>query len=131
MVRANLSQLPPSLGAVAAICPKICKPARKSLRLNAASASVRSVAAGFATAPASALIWASSLIAESARSSRLNALSAACAGVKPSASETQMAAARTKRIMLGTPSIADECYEFRNGDGLMAGLQKLLKECAG
>ena len=79
MVRASRSQLPLSSGVVAAIWPRICRPVRKSLRLKAASASVRSVAADLATGPASLLIWASSLIAESARSSRLKALSAACA----------------------------------------------------
>jgi hypothetical protein len=55
-------------------------PLRKSLRWKAASASRRSAAADFVTWPASALIWASSLIAASARSSRLNDLSAAMAG---------------------------------------------------
>jgi hypothetical protein len=79
MLRANRSQLPLSSGAAATIWPRICNPQRKSLRLKATSASVRSVAADFDTGPASLLIWASSLIAASARSSRLKALSAACA----------------------------------------------------
>src|SRR5450631_4150512 len=102
MTRASLSQLPLSSGEVATICPSTCKPVRKSLRLKAASASVLRVALDFATAPASLLIWASSLTAESARSSRLKALSAACAVTRPSASVAQSVAARTKPIM-GTP----------------------------
>ena len=104
MVLASRSQLAPSSGVVAAIWPRICNPVRKSSRLNAASASVRSVAVGLATAPASLLIWASSLMAESARSSRLKALSAACAVARPrespSTSVAQNAAARTKPIMM-------------------------------
>ena len=100
MVRASRSQLPLSSGVVAAIWPRTCRPVRKSLRLKAASASVRSVALVLATGPASLLIWASSLIAESARSSRLKALSAASAELRPSASVAQSAAARTKPIMM-------------------------------
>ena len=64
---------------------------------------MRSVAEVLATGPASALIWASSLIAESARSSRLKALSAACALKRPSASVAQTAAARTKPFMMDLP----------------------------
>ena len=100
MVLASLSQLALSSGVVAAICPRICRPVRKSERLKAVSASVRSVALDLATGPASLLIWASSLIAESARSSRLKALSAACAATRPSAIVAQTTAARTKPIMM-------------------------------
>ncbi len=71
-------------------------------RLKAASASLRSVAEDLATGPASLLIWASSLTAESASSSRLNALSAAPAAVRPSASVAQITVARTKPIMMGS-----------------------------
>ena len=55
MVRASRSQLPLSSGAVAAIWPRICRPVRKSLRLKAASASLRSVAGDFADRPRLAL----------------------------------------------------------------------------
>src|SRR5215471_15216074 len=110
MVRESRSQLELSSGVVAAIWPRICMPERKSLRLKAASASLRKVAGDLETGPASLLIWASSLIAASARSSRLKALalvSAAKAGditgkradERPSASVAQKAAARTKPIM--------------------------------
>src|ERR1700739_3156022 len=108
MVRASRSQLELSSGVVAAIWPRICMPERKSLRLKATSASLRKVAGDLATGPASLLIWASSLIAASARSSRLKPLvSAAKAGDKtgdktverPSASVAQKAAARTRPIM--------------------------------
>ncbi len=99
MVRASLSQLPLSSGAVVAIWPRICKPLRKSLRLKAASASLFSVADDLETAPASLLICSSSLIAESARSSRLKVLSAASAELRPSASVAQTVAARTRPIM--------------------------------
>jgi hypothetical protein len=58
------------------------------------------VALLLATGPASLLIWASSLTAESAKSSRLKALSAACAVTRPSASVAQNIAARTKPIMM-------------------------------
>src|SRR5450759_3247919 len=122
MARASLSQLPLSSGATAAICPRICRPLRKSLRLKAASASVFSVALVLATGPASLLIWASSLIAESARSSRLKALSAACAVIRPSASVAQSVAARTKPIM-GAPCADERRVSNRSalkGDGLMA-----------
>src|ERR1700736_4259958 len=102
IVRASRSQLALSSGVVATICPRICRPVRKSLRLKAASASVFRVALVLATAPASLLIWASSLIAESARSSRLKALSAACAVTRPNASVAQTVAARTKPIMGGS-----------------------------
>src|SRR5580692_6170067 len=105
MVRASLSQLPLSSGALAAIWPRICRPERKSLRLKAASASLLSVADDFETGPASLLIWASSLIAESARSSRLKALSAASAEDRPSASVAQRVAARTKPIMMELPGL--------------------------
>ena len=71
-------------------------------RLKAASASLRSVAEDLATGPASLLIWASSLTAELASSSRLNALSAAPAAVRPSASVAQITVARTKPIMMGS-----------------------------
>src|SRR5712691_10400154 len=122
MVRASRSQLALSSGAVAAICPRTCRPLRKSLRLKAASASVRKLAPDLATAPASLLIWASSLIAESARSSRLKALSAACAVTRPSASTAQSVAARTKPIMMGLPAdkrprLKQKCAK---GDGLVA-----------
>src|SRR5437879_6825757 len=100
MERANRSQLPLSPGVTAAICPRICRPVRKSLRLKAASASVFRVALVLATVPASLLIWASSFTAESARSSRLKALPAACAVTRPSASVAQSVAARTKPIMM-------------------------------
>src|SRR5581483_5960328 len=99
IVRASRSQLLLSSGATVAIWPRICSPDRKSLRLKAASASLLSVVADFETAPASLLIWASSLIAESARSSRLNALSAASAELRPSARVAQRVAARTRPIM--------------------------------
>ena len=55
MVLASFSQLAPSSGVVAAIWPRICKPVRKSARLKAASASLRSVAADFADRPRLAL----------------------------------------------------------------------------
>ena len=102
MVLASFSQLALSSGVVAAIWPRICRPTRKSERLKAASASLRSVAEDLATGPASLLIWASSLTAESASSSRLNALSAAPAAVRPSASVAQITVARTKPIMMGS-----------------------------
>src|ERR1700761_2006605 len=124
MVRASLSQLPLSSGATVAIWPRICMPERKSLRLKAASASLLSVAGDFETAPASLLIWASSLIAESARSSRLKALSAASADVRPSASVAQTVAARTRPIMGNSVGRrgddAARRIELRNGDGLVA-----------
>ena len=104
MVLASRSQLALSSGVVAAIWPKICSPVRKSERWKAVSASVRKVAVLLATGPASLLIWASNLIAESARSSRLKALSAASAGMRPSVSVAQTAAARTKPIMMGLPA---------------------------
>ncbi len=104
MVRASRSQLPLSSGVAAEICPRICRPERKSLRLKAASASVRRLAPDLATGPASLLIWASSLIAESARSSRLKALSAACAVTRPSASVAQTIAARTQPVMTELPA---------------------------
>src|ERR1700682_4760658 len=110
MVRASRSQLPLASGAVAAICPRTCRPVRKSLRLKAASASVRKDGPDLATAPASLLIWASSLTAESARSSRLKALSAACAETRPSASVAQSAAARTKPIMMELPARTNAAY---------------------
>src|ERR1700730_11219937 len=110
MARASRSQLALSSGVVAAICPRICRPVRKSLRLKAASASVFRVALVLATAPASLLIWASSLTAESARSSRLKALSAACAETRPSASVAQSAAARTKPIMMELPARTNAAY---------------------
>ena len=92
------------------------------LRLNAASASPRRVAEDLATGPASLLIWASSFTAESARSSRLNALSAACAAVRPSASVAQITVARTRPIMMDLPAdlrrVSSE--KARKGDGLMA-----------
>ena len=129
MVLASLNQLALSSGLVAAICPRICKPTRKSERLKAASASLRSVAEDLATGPASLLIWASSFTAESARSSRLKALSAAPAAVRPSASVAQITVARTKPIMMDLP--ADQrrvtSKSARKGDGLMAvdfGLRK-------
>src|ERR1700733_7567888 len=126
MVRASLSQLALSSGVGVAICPRICRPVRKSLRLKAASASVRSVAPDLETGPASLLIWASSLIAESARSSRLKALSAACAVTRPSISVAQSVAARTKPIMMKL--LADERrVSNRNapkGDSLMATEQR-------
>src|SRR3979490_2211163 len=56
MVRASRSQLALSSGVVAAICPRICRPVRKSARLKAASASVRRLAPDFATGPASLLV---------------------------------------------------------------------------
>ena len=130
MVRASRSQLPLSSGVVAAICPRICRPVRKSLRLKAASASVRRVAPDLATGPASLLIWASSLIAESARSSRLKALSAACAVTRPSASVAQSVAARTKPIMMELPGADERRVPNRNarkGDGLMAAEQRCEK----
>jgi hypothetical protein len=55
-------------------------PARMSFFWNAASASLRRVAEGLVTVPASALICASSLIAASASASLLKSLSAAAAG---------------------------------------------------
>src|SRR5882672_11212912 len=122
MVLASLSQLALSSGVVAAICPKICRPDRKSNRLKAASASVRSVAVDLATGPASLLIWASSLTAESARSSRLKALSAACAPTRPSAIVAQTTAARTKPIMMELlpRTIAAQVEKnAQKGDGLM------------
>ena len=131
MVRASRSQLPLSSGVVAAICPRICRPVRKSLRLKAASASVRSVALDLATGPASLLIWASSLTAESARSSRLKALSAACAATRPSASVAQSAAARTKPIMMELPGRGQRRVSnksARKGDGLMAVGMRLAKK---
>ncbi len=122
MVLASLSQLALSSGLVAAICPRICRPTRKSERLKAASASVRSIAEDLATGPASRLIWASSFTAESARSSRLKALSAAPAAVRPSASVAQITVARTRPIMMDLP--ADQrrvtSENARKGDGLMA-----------
>src|ERR1700749_4794367 len=126
MVRASLSQLPLSSGATAAIWPRICRPERKSLRLKAASASLFSVADDFETGPASLLICASSLIALSARSSRLNALSAANAELRPSASVAQRVAARTRPIMgelreRQQRRKADR--SARNGDGLVASEQ--------
>jgi len=83
-------------------CTRICRPPRKSERRKAASASVRSIGEDLATGPASLLIWASSLTAESASSSRLNALSAAPAAVRPSASVAQITVARTRPIMMGS-----------------------------
>src|SRR6476620_578102 len=77
-------------------------PLRKSLRWKAASASRRSAAAGFVTRPASPLIWASSLIAASVRSSRLNDLSAAMAGMDNSRTSAAAQAARTNASM-GVP----------------------------
>src|SRR6476469_2217210 len=122
MVLASLSQLALSSGVVAAIWPRICRPTRKSERLKAASASLRSVAEDLATGPASLLIWASSFTAESARSSRLKALSAAQAAVRPSASVAQITVARTTPIMMDLP--ADQrrvtSKNARKGDGLMA-----------
>src|SRR5262245_37310931 len=58
---------------------------------------------GFVTSPASALIWASSLIAASARSARLNALSAAMAGTDSSRTSAAAKAARTNARMGGPP----------------------------
>ena len=55
MVRASRSQLPLSSGVVAAICPRICRPVRKSLRLKAASASVRKGRPRFGDRPGFAL----------------------------------------------------------------------------
>src|SRR6201995_3342229 len=130
MVRARRSQLPLSSGATAAIWPRICRPERKSLRLKAASASLLSVADDFETGPASLLIWASSLIAESARSSRLKALSAANAELRLSASVAQSVAARTRPIM-GDSGLRRqwrrEANTLRNGDGLVAVEQALQK----
>src|ERR1700724_3601790 len=123
MVRASRSQLPLSSGATDAIWPRICRPLRKSLRLKAASASLFSVADDFETGPASLLIWASSLIAESARSSRLKALSAANAELRPSASVAQRVAARTRPIMgdsVKRRSRRKANRSARNGDGLVA-----------
>src|SRR5215813_14723410 len=123
MVRASRSQLELSSGLVAAIWPRICRPMRKSLRLKAASASLRSVAGDLDTAPASLLIFASSLIAASARSSRVKDLSAASADERPSASVAQTAAARTKPIMGGSLEAKNRRMSYRNarnGDGLMA-----------
>ena len=123
MVRASRSQLALSSGAVVAICPRICSPVRKSFRLKAVSASLRKEAGGFETGPASLLIWVSSLIAESAKSSRLKALSAACAATRPNASVAQIVTARTKPIMMELPG-TDECRllnrNARKGDKLMA-----------
>src|ERR1700759_3561892 len=123
MVRASLSQLPLSSGATVAIWPRICRPLRKSLRLKAASASLFSVADDFESGPASLLICASSLIAASARSSRLNALSAAWAETRPSASEAHTIAARIRPVMTVLPGpisarVSDR--HARNGDGAMA-----------
>src|SRR5689334_18996034 len=123
MVLASLSQLALSSGVVAAIWPRICNPKRKSDRLKAASASLRSVAEDFATGPASLLIWASSLTAESASSSRLNALSAAPAAVRPSASVAQITVARIKPIINGLLAAGISrvtSKSARKGDGLMA-----------
>ena len=123
MVLASRSQLALSSGVVAAIWPRICKPTRKSDRLKAASASLRSVADDLATGPASLLIWASSLTAESARSSRLKALSAARAAIRPSASVAQITVARTKPIMmelLAADISRVTSKNARKGDGLMA-----------
>src|SRR5215470_2310588 len=79
-------------------------PLRKSLRWKAASASRRSAAAGLVTCPASALIWASSLIAASARSSRLNGLSAANAEKDNGRTSAAAQAARTNASM-GEPPV--------------------------
>src|SRR5262249_22537653 len=78
-------------------------PPRSSPRWKAASTSRRRAAMGFVTSPASALIWASSLIAASARSSRLNALSAAMAGTDNSRTSAAAKAARTNARMGGPP----------------------------
>ena len=100
MVRASRSQLPLSSGVVAAIWPRICKPGAEIVALEGGiGVALRKVAGDLETAPASLLIWASSLIAASARSSRLKALSAANAELRPSASVAQSVAARTRPIM--------------------------------
>jgi peptidoglycan/LPS O-acetylase OafA/YrhL len=57
--------------------------------------------AGFDTRPDSVLIWVSSRIAASARSSRLNALSAALAAITPSDSTVHTSAAPRNRPFMG------------------------------
>src|SRR5437660_553995 len=95
MARDRRSQLPASRGATDTICAKVCMPARKSRLANAASASLRKVATGFATCPDSALIWVSSRMALSARSALWKGLSAAFAAKVKKATSAAAKPART------------------------------------
>ena len=101
---ARRSQFALSSGATTTICPRICMPVRKSLRWKAASASLRSAAAGLVTWPASVLIWASSLIAASARSLRLKPFSAAKPATDNSSTNAAARAARANATMGATSS---------------------------
>src|SRR5262245_3664405 len=100
-------------------------PLRKSLRWKAASASRRSAAVGFVAWPASALICASSLIAASARSSRLNGLSAAKVGADNSRTSAAAQAARTNASM-GDLRFPSGGGSSERGDGKM-----IAKTCRG
>ena len=96
-VRASRSQVALSFGAAATICPSSAMPPRKSLREKAASASRRICASGFDGAPASALIFASSATALSARSLSWNGFSAAFAARQATAKERGGKAGANKR----------------------------------
>ena len=103
MARASRSQLPASRGATETICASVCIPERKSRFAKAASASLRSVATGFATCPDSVLIWASSRTALSARSDLWKGLSAANAVKEKKATSAAAKPARTDASIDGPP----------------------------
>ena len=95
-------------------------PLRTSFFWNAASASRRNCASGFATCPASFLISASSLIAASSSSARWNALPAADAGMELRAKDARVTSAATQPTRncanMGLVPPSPSGGNFRGGD---------------
>ena len=130
MVLASLSQLALSSGVVAAICPRICRPTRKSERLKAVSASPRRVAEDLATGPASLLICASSLTAEIGQLVALERLvrGASRRQAKRQRGANHCGANQTDHDGLLAADISRVTSKrARKGDGLMAGNSGLRK----